>query len=105
MNRGVLRREPADRLRLDVRGQGFEMTEAIRRYAVERIVPRLVQHGREVEAVVIRLSDAMGSEIGPGMGPKSGTDTRSGIDHEFTQNARWRTLGPGCSLKKCSPIS
>jgi ribosomal subunit interface protein len=56
--------EPPEGFQLDIRAHGFELTDAIRQYAIDHIATKLAAHSNRVQAVIIRVGDTNGTKGG-----------------------------------------
>ena len=56
--------EPPGGFQLDVRAQGFELTDALRQYAIDHVAARLAKHARSIQAVIMRFDDVNGVKGG-----------------------------------------
>lgn len=66
--------------RLDIRSHGFDLTDALRQYAIDHLAAKLAKHAAAIHEVIIRFEDVNGD--------KGGADKRCRIEVHLVHNDR-----------------
>jgi putative sigma-54 modulation protein len=61
---GIVGGQPPTGFQLDVRADGFPLTEALRQYIADHLAAKLAKHARQIQSVVIRVLDVNGTKGG-----------------------------------------
>jgi putative sigma-54 modulation protein len=57
-------RELPEGFSVEIRSPDFELTPAIRQYAIQHLATKLAKHARRVQSLIVRFEDANGSKGG-----------------------------------------
>ena len=56
--------EPPNGFPVEIRSPDFEITDAIRQYAMDHLASKLAKHGHRIQTVIVRFGDVNGSKGG-----------------------------------------